>query len=268
MQAIATRHEDHIDEQHLGRLVHSHVEHLDTDEEYAFHLRGHSLNPLVDAASALLGMVVRVRQLGNLEDIERLYQQVVDEIISIELELTEQGYDRPTLLAYRYVLCSFIDEAVMGTTWGQQSHWAGHSLLARFHNETWGGEKVFSILSRLQQEPQRFHDMLAFIYLCLCLGFEGRYKVLPQRRDEYEQILRAASDQLIVLSRESDTHSEEPLTAPLDNVVRTPQRRDQGLPMWAMFGVFTTAMTLIYGALAWSLDRKADEIITLLDQIL
>src|SRR5690606_16607892 len=122
------------------------------------------------------------------------------------------GYDRPSLLAYRYVLCSFIDEAVMGTSWGQQSHWAGHSLLARFHNETWGGEKVFSILFRLQQEPRRYRDMLAFIYLCLCLGFEGRYKVLPQGRDEYEKIVRAIGDQLATLGHESGEKPDEALT--------------------------------------------------------
>ncbi|WP_328717678.1 DotU family type IV/VI secretion system protein [Halomonas elongata] len=42
------------------------------------------------------------------------------------------------------------------SSWGRQSVWAEHSLLARFHNETWGGEKVFSILARLQHEPHRY----------------------------------------------------------------------------------------------------------------
>ncbi len=264
MQDIAIRHEDHIDEAGLDRLIHSHVEHLDADEDYWFHLRGHSLNPLVDAASSLLGMVVRVRQLDTLDDIERLYRQVVDEIASIEVELTEQGYDRPTLLAYRYVLCSFIDEAVMGTPWGQQSAWAEHSLLTRFHNETWGGEKVFSILSRLQQEPHRYRDMLAFIYLCLCLGFEGRYKVLAHGREEYEQVVRALGDQLAGLGDDPD----DALTHPLDNVIRAGHRRRGGLPVWGVFALFVASMTLIYGVLAWSLDQQADAVVAILDQIL
>lgn len=258
-----TRHEDRINERGLERLIHSHAEHLDADEDYWFRLRGHNLNPLVDAASSLLGLVVRVRQLDTMSDIERLYRQVVDEISAIEIELTEQGYDRPTLLAYRYVLCSFIDEAVMGTAWGQQSKWAEHSLLTRFHNETWGGEKVFSILSRLQQEPQRYRDMLAFIYLCLCLGFEGRYRVMTHGREEYEHVVRALGDQLAALGDTPD----DMLTRPLDNVVQGRRRHGRGLPVWGVFALFGAAMVGAYLGFSWSLDQQAAQVGALLDQI-
>nr|WP_245947933.1 type IVB secretion system protein IcmH/DotU [Halomonas montanilacus] len=258
-----TRHEDRINERGLERLIHSHAEQLDADEDYWFRLRGHNLNPLVDAASSLLGMVVRVRQLDSMHDIERLYRQVVDEISAIEIELTEQGYDRPTLLAFRYVLCSFIDEAVMGTDWGQQSKWAEHSLLTRFHNETWGGEKVFSILARLQQEPQRYRDMLAFIYLCLCLGFEGRYRVMTHGREEYEHVVRALGDQLAALGDAPD----DMLTSPLDNVVRGRRRGGRGLPVWAVFALFGVAMAGAYLGFSWSLDQQASQVSILLDQI-
>lgn len=264
MQDLATRHEDFIDETGLDRLIHSHVQQLDADEDYWFQLRGHSLNPLVDAANSLLGMVVRVRQLETLDNVERLYRQVIDEVTSIDVELAEQGYERATLLAYRYVLCSFIDEAVMSTSWGQHSAWAEHSLLTRFHNETWGGEKVFSILSRLQQEPHRYRDMLAFIYLCLCLGFEGRYRVMSYGRDEYEQLVRNLGDQLAGLGEPP----QETLTSPLDNVIRHGHRRRRGLPTWGVFALFALAMTGTYVALAWSLGRQADAVIALLDQLL
>lgn len=257
------RHEDLINERGLEHLIHSHAEQLDADEDYWFRLRGHSLNPLVDAASSLLGMVVRVRQLDSASDVERLYRQVVDEIAAIEIELTEQGYDRATLLAYRYVLCSFIDEAVMGMPWGRQSMWAEHSLLTRFHNETWGGEKVFSILARLQQEPQRYRDMLAFIYLCLCLGFEGRYRVLSHGRDEYEQIVRVLGDQLTALEQPT----EDTLTQPLKNVVQGSSQRTASFPIWGIFALFAVAMVAVYLGFSWSLDQQAEQIPSLLNQL-
>ena len=260
---VPTRHEDRIDRDGLGQLVHSHAEQLDADEAYWFRLRGYNLNPLVDAASSLLGMVLRVRQLREMSDIERLYRQVVDEIAAIEIELTEHGYDRPTLLAFRYVLCSFIDEAVMGTPWGQQSRWAEHSLLTRFHNETWGGEKVFSILVRLQQEPQRYRDMLEFLYLCLCLGFEGRYRVMEHGHEEYEHVVRTLGDQLTAL----EESAQESLTRPLDNVMPGRQRHSRGLPLWGVFALFTITMVGAYLGFSWSLDQQAAQVGTLLDQI-
>lgn len=64
------------------------------------------------------------------------------------------------------------------------------SLLVHFHNEAWGGEKVFILLERLLREPKRYQDLLEFLYMCFSLGFRGRYKVAVQNPDEFEQIYR------------------------------------------------------------------------------
>lgn len=179
-----------INNKQLGDLLFEHSEQLDMDSDYWFRLRGQSINPMIDAATPLLGLVQRVRQLSRYDRINELYQRVETEIQAIESELMVQGYEHGVVLSFRYILCSFIDEAVMSRDWGSQSEWSQHSLLARFHNETWGGEKVFVLLARLQEEPVRYRDILQFIYLCLCLGFEGRYKVMSQGREEFERMFR------------------------------------------------------------------------------
>jgi len=51
--------------------------------------------------------------------------------------------------------------------------WSRHSLLVTFHNEAWGGEKFFQLLSRLAQNPQEHLDLLELQNVCLALGFEG-----------------------------------------------------------------------------------------------
>ncbi|MBF8224198.1 type IVB secretion system protein IcmH/DotU [Halomonas sp. 328] len=258
------RHEDGIDVTRVEHLLHGHAGQWEADETFWFHLRGHSLNPLVDAASGLLGMVIRVRRLERHEDVGGLYRQVVDEISSIEIELTDQGYDRPTLLAYRYVLCSFIDEAVMSTEWGRQSVWAEHSLLVRFHNETWGGEKVFSILARLRQEPSRYRDILAFIYLCLCLGFEGRYRVVSQGREDFERLLRDLGEQLARIDEDDGT----PFSRSLDNVIQVPRQRKPGMSRWQRLALFggVMVMAVVYVVLVLSLDEQVTEVARLLER--
>ncbi|MCM2973207.1 type IVB secretion system protein IcmH/DotU [Larsenimonas suaedae] len=255
-----------VSERSLDRVLHSHAHQLDDDEDFWFRLRGHNLNDLIDAATPLMGMVIRIRQLDEYTDIEGLYEQVVNEIMAIEVELTEKGYDRPTLLAYRYVLCSFIDEAVMGTRWGGQSAWAEHSLLTRFHNETWGGEKVFSILARLQKEPDRYREMLQFIYMCLCLGFEGRYKVMPDGHEECEQIIRALGEQLREHIADDDTRSDQ-LTSPLDNVADARYRPDRQMPVWGVFAIFAGVMVAIYLGLSLTLGSHSHDVISTLNQI-
>lgn len=187
---------DVIKNDQLGDLLYDHARQLDSDSDYWFSLRGQSINPMIDAVTPLLGMVERVRQLVAYEDVPDLYQRVVSEIQAIEQELHAHGYENGVILSFRYILCTVIDEAVMAREWGSQSIWSAHSLLTRFHNETWGGEKVFVLLDRLQEDPARYRDILEFIYLCLCLGFEGRYRVMVQGREELDRVVRKLYDVL------------------------------------------------------------------------
>ncbi len=229
-----------------------------------FQLRGLEDNRLTDAATPLLGLVIRIRRLADFRTVESLYHQVVDEVAAIDRELIEQGYERPTVVAYRYVLCAFIDEAVLGTDWGAHSIWSQHSLLSRFHNETWGGEKVFAILARMEQEPTRYKDMLAFIYLCLCLGFEGRYKVMENGRDEYEQILRGLHEQLKSLREAQD---QEPLADAKINVTPARNRLRSGLPIWGIAGLFVVAMAGIYSLYNIALQERIRDVLSVLEQL-
>lgn len=229
-----------------------------------FQLRGLEENRLIDAATPLLGLVIRVRRLADFREVESLYQQVVDEVAGVDRELVEQGYERPTVVAYRYVLCAFIDEAVLGTDWGAHSVWSQHSLLSRFHNETWGGEKVFAIRARLEKEPTRFRDLLEFIYLCLCLGFEGRYKIIENGRDEYEQVVRGLYEQLRELRGDRDSR---PLADATENLMPARNRLRSGLPLWGIGGLFVVAMAGIYSLYHMALNERIRDVLSVLEQL-
>ena len=72
-------------------------------------------------------------------------------------------------------LCSALDEAVLSTPWGGQSEWGGQSLLVTLHRETWGGEKFFDMLQNICADPARHIDLMELQYVCLALGFGGKY---------------------------------------------------------------------------------------------
>ncbi|WP_273429778.1 type IVB secretion system protein IcmH/DotU [Marinobacter sp.] len=229
-----------------------------------FQLRGLEDNRLVDAATPVLGLVIRVRRLAEFRGVEDLYQQVVDEITAIDRELIEQGYERRTVVAYRYTLCAFIDEAVLGTDWGAHSVWSQHSLLSRFHNETWGGEKVFAILGRMEQEPNRYRDMLAFVYLCLSLGFEGRYKVMENGREEYQRIVRGLYEQLRELAGDDE---QAPLADALMNVTPARNRLRRGWSLWGIAGLFIAAMAGVYSLYNMALNERIKDVLSVLEQL-
>lgn len=245
-------------------LLFDQVQNINADQEYWFKLRGDSINQLIDAASPLLGMVLRVRKLAVMDDVETLYHNTVDDLMAIEAELTEAGYEHAVLLAYRYVLATFIDEAVMNTPWGADSVWAEHSLLTRFHNETWGGEKVFGILQRLETEPAKYKEMLEFIYLCFCLGFEGRYKVMSNGSEEFDKIVNRLFDTL------THMYEDEPplLMDATKNVVNRRYRIGRQMPVWTVFAGFSGLLIAVFIFFSTSLAHKSSSVLSQLHQIL
>lgn len=158
--------------------------------QYRLALRGNSLNTMIDAATPLLGMVMRLTTMNSHAMPEHLFAQVVTDVQAVEQLLQEQGYEPGVIVSFRYILCTFIDEAALGNGWSNKNEWIKQSLLVHFHNEAWGGEKVFILLERLMREPKRYQDLLEFLFLCFSIGFRGRYKVAQHSQDEFEQIYR------------------------------------------------------------------------------
>ena len=151
-------------------------------------LTGTGLNPLVDAASILLTLSVQLRNTAIHPDVEGLHNHVVRLVRQFESQAQKLGADSGSILAARYVLCTYFDEVVLTTPWGSDSIWSTQTLLSTFHNETRGGEKFFQILDRVCREPSRNVHMLELIHIILSLGFKGKYAVQKRGRDRLEEI--------------------------------------------------------------------------------
>lgn len=173
-------------------------------EQYSLTLRGRNINPIIDAATPLLGMILRMQDLSvDIKEPDYLYRQIQTDIESIEQFLEMEGYEPGSIVTFRYVLCTFIDECVMSAESSLAKFWSQKSLLIHFHSEGWGGERVFQITERLMNEPKRYKDMLEFIYLCFGLGFRGRYKVQNANNDEFERLFRRLQNLLQSLNGET-----------------------------------------------------------------
>ena len=116
-----------------------------------------SLNSLVAAASELLSEVVRLKHSDTREDLYALNERLTAGLKLFEVRALHNGAESSQVMAARYVLCTVVDEAVVTTPWGNESEWSQMSLLSSFHNETFGGEKVFQLLKtrRCSEVSQR-----------------------------------------------------------------------------------------------------------------
>ncbi|MGY2136040.1 type IVB secretion system protein IcmH/DotU [Pseudomonas reactans] len=167
---------------------------------YAANLPGQRFNigpnVLLAAAWELLSQVAQLRASPARESLQALNDQLSSGVSAFEVHALHLGAENSQVMSARYVLCSVIDEAVVTTPWGSCSDWSKRSLLSRFHNETFGGEKFFQLLERLSRDPVKHVAMLELMYLCLSLGFEGKYRVMERGREQLETIQDAVFRQV------------------------------------------------------------------------
>ncbi|HTV01028.1 MAG TPA: type IVB secretion system protein IcmH/DotU [Luteitalea sp.] len=210
------------------------------------------LNPLVKAASALLRMAGHARAAGASFDVPDLRRQALDEVRRFEERARAAGIANEIVLSARYVLCATLDEAVLSTPWGSQSEWAQHPLLVALHREAWGGEKFFEMLDRLSTDPARYLDLMELQYVCLALGFTGKYHTMDRGQDRLAQV-RAQ------LHRTIRDHRGAP-PADLSLKWRGLQNRRNPLmrflPWWV---AATAALAVLVGAYALYRSRLADQ---------
>jgi len=153
-------------------------------------------NPIVRAANPLLLLAAQLRHSVDAPDPDVLRERAVAGIRQFDDTVARAGVDPQSSVTARYVLCTMLDEAVLESPWGERTGWQRQTLLVTFHGETYGGEKFFLILDRLCQDMIRHADLVELMYLCLALGFGGRYLVEPggtarladRREDTYRRL--------------------------------------------------------------------------------
>ena len=145
-------------------------------------------NPITGAAVSLLSLVAQLRNTATHPDVDGLRASIIEEIKRFEIKIKNQRVEIDQVQAARYALCTFIDETVLNTPWGNNSVWRTQSLLIFFHKEALGGERFFLILKNCMQQPGTHLDLLELLYFCLCLGFEGRYRVEDHGLSKLEEI--------------------------------------------------------------------------------
>ncbi|WP_181408614.1 type IVB secretion system protein IcmH/DotU [Pseudomonas lactucae] len=217
-------------------------------------------NSLVDAAWDLLSQVAQLRA-SSRENLQTLNDRLSLGITAFETRALHQGADQSQVMSARYVLCSVIDEAVVTTAWGGRSDWSKTSLLSRFHNETFGGEKCFQLLERLSRDPVKHLAILELMFLCLSMGFEGKYRVMERGAEQleavrdglYRQIRHVRGDRPLVQRPAVAAH---PVGARLRVISAT----------WIAVVAFS-ALLAMYSGFAWVLLNERNTVLQLFQPV-
>ena len=210
-------------------------------------------NILLAAASPLLNTIVHIRMAATHDDPAGLRLQLIEEVRLFESRCKQAGLPFETIIGARYCLCTTLDEAAAQTPWGIRGVWSGNGLLVTFHNESWGGEKFFQLLSRLSQTPAQHLALLEVIHYCLLLGYEGRYRGMENGRQQRDT-LRTRLGQLIAETRQSQA---TPADVTMEVKPLSSQFWRPPVPLWCCLAITALLASLIYSGLNWRLGTQA-----------
>jgi type VI secretion system protein ImpK len=211
---------------------------------------------IIAAAGPLLVLVAQLRDAVEFADVTTLRNEVVNQIQKFEELAVKFGASAGDVTAARYILCSLIDETVMTTPWGSASTWSTSSLLNRFHNETWGGEKVFAILDRVKGDAKKNLVLLKLIDMVLVLGFEGMYRVLDGGRERLADL----RDEVGSLVAQHSPPPPSELSAEWRGFSGQKTLRTF-LPLWVVFAVAGVLLVCIYGYQRYKLTANLSPVV-------
>jgi len=215
------------------------------------------LNPIEKAASVLLSLLSQIRNTGSHPNPNGLHKQLATEIQNFEKAAQKAGINEKTIFIARYALCTTIDEFVMTTPWGAGSIWNTQSLLSLFHKETRGGERFFQLLNKLNEDPARNIDMLELLYVCLALGFQGRYRVKPNGINELAEI-RESLYHTIRNQRREDTEPE--LSPHWEGMKKSSMVKPPLVPAWLAATIVVLVLIGLFSIWRFSLSSNIDPV--------
>lgn len=223
-----------------------------------------ALNPLLATAYAIVTLLARIRHSSEGHDARSLHSELIVLLKKFEADCKARGIRQEQTIVARYLLCSALDEAVLMTPWGADSGWAQRSLLALFHQETFGGEKFFVILDKLLESPAENIALLELIYICLSLGFQGKYNLLERGADQLA-LIREQLFQTLIRMR-----GAPPKQLSLRWQASAMQMRlTRFIPLWVIAASLAALLLLIFAGLRmsmhWSSVATVEQIESLSD---
>lgn len=161
-------------------------------------------NLLIDAANKLFSEITYLKCKKKCSDILCLRKYLLNEIHKFQIKAETLQYDTDNILISRYAISATIDEIINQTSWGQEHNWQKHSLLQELQQHANADEDFFTILDRICRAPNKFIDNIELMYICLSLGFAGKFRHQPQEKLNLQKIIDATYKMIRVHRGEID----------------------------------------------------------------
>ncbi len=222
--------------------------------------RNAELHSLAEFASECLMLIQQLRLAKNIEDPRRLRSKTLEVLTHFERQARDAGFDAEICRNAEFALVAFLDEAVTGLSFQEKEVWMANPLQSELFGLNSAGEEFFRKLDDLRRRPQEHIQILEVYYLCLVLGFKGKYHL-----DNPEGLRQLVVETKADILRTKERRLQVPLSphgAPEEKFAEIVTRN---LPGWLVAAAAGGVGILFFLVLSWLISGAADTVKTLIE---
>ena len=133
-------------------------------------------NDLVTFAGPLFDLILRLKA-GIVAPSNDLRPQVAGMLNDFEKRAERYRFSSKIVQVSKFALASFVDETVLINNFPMRNEWERNPLQLEYFGEQLAGNKFFEKLDSMLKQIEVTQDAVEIYYVCMLLGFKGRYAV-------------------------------------------------------------------------------------------
>ena len=128
-------------------------------------------------------IIIRMREAEDLGDPASLRKLIGYFLDLFEKNCAAIGMAHDSIGESKYAIVALMDETVLSVPGACRDYWITRPMQLDYFGDNIAGQEFYEKLQKLLLQPENKKDVLEVYYLCLALGFEGKYKIAnPEER--------------------------------------------------------------------------------------
>ncbi|MFH1197526.1 MAG: type IVB secretion system protein IcmH/DotU [bacterium] len=217
---------------------------------------------LSDICSDCLLLILQLRSIKEFGDPVQLRERIINLLEKIEKDAHINGINSEKVQMAKFALAAFIDETIVGSEWTKKNSWLSEPLQLKLFNSFNAGEEFFTRLSQLRQRIKENADVVEVYYLCLALGFRGKYQI--ESPEYVRSIIEGLYNDLYLTSlKTADVLA--PNGKPHDEFVHSVKER---VPLWVIGIVAAAVAVCFFIVMSFLISENADDVVKIVQGLI
>lgn len=182
-------------------------------------------------AGPVFDLILRLKA-GIVQPSNDLRPKIASLLKDFEERALRYRYRESIIQVAKFGLASFVDETVLTNNFPLKEEWERYPIQLEYFGEQLAGNKFYDKLEAMLRQIDVTQDAVEVYYVCMLLGFKGRYAVYEH--DKLLATMQRTADELVKIGKIAPVELS-PHWLVQDQPV-PPEKK--GMPIWAKITAF------------------------------